>query len=361
MVEISDIELFEKAAQGELSKGKNDVFVRRLAEDADFKANYENYKKIVTAIKQQQHYEELMVVLNESYKSKDWAAPAVEIESATSPIKYWLITAILLIVAVVVSFFIARAIYAGEERLADEESVSDQSEVVDSQPPEDQEVKVSDQTVEPTIDEPESTEPIPQKATPTAFMIAGSGYFITQYSAVNDARSLRLRQNDTTEYKVDMVVHDTDLNIAVLRLEQGQVNSLSSLPFRLATTQAFANTEVMVVGRNGQLVNREGVISALESNGSFNHYELEIDDAPEFSGAAVISKNGNIVAIGISQSDGAMQYLKSTHVVGMLARSTGEPGMDDYIPAANNRLAGLEREDQLERIAPFVLEVIKFY
>lgn len=358
MLEIKDIEVYEKAAKGDLPKAQNEVFIRRLAEDAEFKANYEKYKKIVTAIQQQQHYEELMVVLNENFKSNDWAAPAVEIESGTSAIKHWVITAILLVIAVVISFFITRSIYSGEEKVLGE---SDQSEVVDAQPSDDLEVEASDRIEETPTEEPAITDQMPPNATSTAFMIAGSGYFITQYSAVSDARSLRLRQNDTTEFKVDMVTHDTDLDIAVLRIEQGQRNSLPSLPFRLATTQAFANTEVMVVGRNGQLRYHESVISALESNGSFKHYAVEIDNDPEFSGAPVISKNGNIVAIGISKAEGGMQYVKSTHIVGMLARSTGEPGMEDYIPAANNRLAGLERPDQVERIAPFVLEVIKFY
>lgn len=357
MAEISDIELFEKAAQGELPKARNDVFVRRLAEDADFKADYEKYKEIVSAIQQQQHYEKLMVVLNECYKSKDWAAPAVEIERSPTGLKHWVITAILLIIAVVVTFFVARAIYTGEST----EKESEQPEVVESQAQDEETTVASDQPEEPVTDETPATDPVEVKTKPTAFMISGSGYFITQHSAVSDARSLRLRQNDTIEYKVDMVTHDPELDIAVLRLEQDQRSALQGLPFRLATTQAFANTEVMVVSRNGQLDYRESTISALESEGSFKLYELEMDDDPGFAGAPVISKNGNIVAIGISDEEGDIQYVKSTHIVGLLARSTGEPGMEDYVPAANNRLAGFERPDQVERIAPYVLEVIKFY
>lgn len=358
MAEISDIELFEKAAHGELSKARNDVFVRRLAEDADFKADFEKYKEIVSAIKQQQHYEELMVVLSESYKSKDWAAPAVEIESTPTSLKHWMITAILLVIAVVVTFFIARALYSKGESVAE---VTVQSEVVESPPSTEQAVEASDPPEEPITEESTEADPVADKTPPTAFMISSSGYFITQYSTVSDARSLRLRQNDTIEYKVDLVMHDQELNIAVLRLEQGQRRALSGLPFRLATTQAFANTEVMVVGRDGQLEYRESTISALESEGSFKLYELDMGEDPGYAGAPVISKNGNIVAIGVSDENGDVHYVKSTHIVGLLARSTGEPGMEDYIPAANNRLAGLERPDQVERITPYILEVIKFY
>lgn len=357
MAEIGDIELFEKAAKGELSKAKNDVFVRRLAEDVDFKADFEKYKEIVSAVQQQQHYEELMVVLSESYKSKDWAAPAVEIENTPTSLKHWVITAILLVAAIVVTFFVARAIYSGGESV---EAVSEQSEVVESQPTAAQEVVVSDQPEEPITDETPATDSVADKISPTAFMIASSGYFITQYSAVSDARSLRLRQNDTIEYKVDMVMHDPELDIAVLRLERNQIRALSDVPFRLATTQAFANTEVMVVGRKGELEYRESTISALESEGSFKLYELEMDGDLGYAGAPVISKNGNIVAIGVLD-DGVAQYVKSTHIVGLLARSAEEFGMEDYVPSANNRLAGLERPDQVERITPYVLEVVKFY
>ena len=115
------------------------------------------------------------------------------------------------------------------------------------------------------------------------------------------------------------------------------------------------------MGRSGELGSEIGNINALESDGSFKHYDISIEDGDRFNGGPVISKNGNIVAMVSGEEDSLASFVKSTHLVGMLARNANDAGMEGYLPAADNRLAGLERQAQQERVAPFVLEVIRFY
>lgn len=357
MIAFEDIALFEKAYADELSAEEQEAFTKRLREDGVFKTNFDKFKEVVEAIKEQQNYEDLMVVLNDCHKSRDWAAPGEPIVSTQRSVLPWLVALALVLAAVVATFFITRSIYHESEDSAGpvvEESLSP------STSPEPVNDRVDTDTLEHASTDLVSAGP-EEWPNPTAFLIGQSGYFLTAYSAIADARSLRLRQNDTTDYKVEIVVYDPELDVAVLRLADGQWPREKRLPFRIATTQAFANTEVMAIGRDNTLDSAISNIDALEAGGSFKRYALNIASPYRFRGGPVISKNGNIVAIVTMLPDSTAAFVKSTHLVGMLARNANQPGMEDYIPAANNRLAGLQRAQQMDRVAPYILEVIRFY
>lgn len=356
MVTFEDISLFERALNGELSKEENEVFSKRLAKDSDFKENYEKFKQIVGDIKQQQNYQDLMVVLNESYKSRDWSASTEGIETERPRFLICGLCILGIIAAIIITFFITRAYYADES--VAEESI-EQSPTVDDQA---EEIGVAEEAdAEVVTEEEEPAEEVTTDVNPTAFMISQGGYFLTQYQPISEAKSLRLRQNDTIEYRAEVVLTDLALDVAILHVSNSAEIAGNRLPYRLATTQAFAGTEVMAVVRSGDLSHESGSILALESNDTFDHYDVDLTDGELMAGGPVISRNGNIVAMVTVSPDGEVNYVKSTHLVGLLARNADAAGLREYMPAASNNLAGLERSAQLERIEPFVLEVIRFY
>ena len=361
MVAPEDILLFEKANKGELNPEEMAAFEQRLSKDKGLQEAFEKYQQIIRDIKQQQHYEDLMVVLNEQYKSRNWSVAPEETEFRKSPYLIWILVAVGLIGAVILTYAITRSMYVGT---AETEQVSQDMNGENGTTGESGEAGVSDEmeavpeaeTEEIAEEESAATDP-----NPTAFMISQNGYFLTQFSAVRDARFLRLRQNDTIEYKVEVVLSDATLDIAVLKLLNDDWKRTNRLPYRLATTQAFPNTEIMAVGRAGDLRNENGNITSLDENGAFEFYSVEITEGARFKGGPVISKNGNIVAIVTTNEAGEPRFVKSTNLVGMLARNANDPSLSDYLPSGSNNLAGQERPDQLNRIKPFMLEVIRFY
>lgn len=357
MAEFNDIELFEQAMRDKLSPEHAELFNRRIEKDGAFRADFEKFRTVIKNIRQQKRYEELLVLLNENYKSRDWSTDPVKTNFSKSRLILGVVTAVVVVGAAIVAFSLTR-------NLPEHEVAANQSTIEDTaEPP-----KVPGENtlaVEASSGQPEemttTDSAVVEEGNPSAFMINQKGYFITQYKPISEARFLRLRQNDTTEYKAEMVLYDQELDVAVLRLNNGSWNSSNRLPYRLATTQAYQNTAIMAVGRKGgELLHKDGTITALEKDGSFNFYDVELDTEAEFAGGPVISKNGNVVAF-ISVTDEGTNVIKSTHLVGLLARSADDPDMADYLHETNNRLAALEREVQLERIDPFVLEVIRFY
>ncbi len=349
-----DIELFERAYRGELLPEQEETFNHRIESDSDFRLRYEKFGRLVNNIRQQKRYEELMVLLNENYKSRDWSTDAVSDHRA----KYQLL-ALIAVVAVIVGVVVlvwnlnkngSQVIQTEEPRVA--ESYSEQESVlVDAEADVDPSVATSEEQVDETA---------ASGSNPTAFMISQKGYFITQYSPLREAKFFRLRQNDSTEYRAEIVLQDQGLDVAVLRLTDAW-NSENRLPYRLATTQAYQNTEIMATARKGgKMVYTEGLITALNKDGVFDYYAVELADAEALSGGPVISKNGNVVAILVATDEG-VQIVKSTYLVGLLAQNASDPRLADYLPETNNRLAGVERVEQLQRLEPFVLEVIRFY
>lgn len=358
MADLKDIELFEKHRRGSLSEMEIEAFENRLKSDDDFADCFRRYEQVIADIKQQQTYENLMVELDEVHKTNDWSAPTSEIMQSNKQSYGWLLCLLAVLAAATIAFFVARSIYSSNSSASTELPRETEEASFATEPG-----ALEPDTVVASVQKPISAVEAEQtQPNPTAFMISESGYFVAQYSAIKTARSLRLRQNDTTEYKVKMLFNDPELDVAVLRLSEGSWPRKSRLPYRLATTQAFANTEVMAVARSGEMAFGLGHIKALESNGIRDFYSVELQEgAPiPMSGGALLSRNGNVVAF-IRSADDSSEFVKSTELVGLLARHASDPEMADYLPAADNRLAGLEREFQRQKMEPFVLEVIQFY
>lgn len=365
MIEEKDIILFERSLAGKLNEDEQEKFDERLAADRQFKSNFEKYKAVIKTIRQHENYQDLMILLNENFKSQDWSVPPPVRERQQRFWIHWALTLALIILAVLLTWWFTRGEGETTNQSAENTTKTEQlAEPVDESYIEPSELGAS-QIAADSLQEQEVEVNDSESEAMTAFMIGDKGYFLTQYSKISDARFLRLRQNDTLDFRVEIVVHDASLDLAVLKFLEGEGLIGIRVPYRLATTQAYSGTPVMSVARKpGQgLFFTEGNINALESDGGLGQYEIEWPDEDNAlqPGSPLISKNGNVVGIVTSADNDRLEFVKSTHVVGFLARNANDPALGDYIPTAANRLAGLERRDQLERLESFVLEVVKFY
>lgn len=356
MVEIEDIKLFEKAVDERLTAEETESFQQRLSKNARFRANYEKYRQIILAVHEQQHYDALNVLLEENYKARNWALSQEELKNQRT---FW---PLLLGGSLILILIIASVFWLSREPSPDEEltETRPQTEQVVQEKQSDTDPVAPQANAEESSTEQESAqgEGQPGVKNPTAFLIGQSGFFLTQYSSVKNARSLRIRHSDSTEYKVDLAFADSLLDIAVLKIVSGTWPTSLRLPYRLATTRALTGTEVMVVHQHSLQNFSEGVLVAANEGHPDHEYVVEPQLDVEISGGLVISRNGNVVAIAIS-ANGGTKFIKSTYLVGTLSANAQQ--LEGYRPGIDNRLAGLEREEQIQRIAPFLFEVIRFY
>ncbi len=365
MIEEKDIILFERSLAGRLSDDEQQKFDERLTAQKQFKSNFEKYKAVIKTIGQHENYQDLMVLLNENFKSQDWSVPPPVRERQQRFWIHWAITITLILLAVLLTWWFTRGeAETTAQSTKSEVSAESSSERTDQSNSEPAEVAANQIAVD-SIEQQELEVNDSDNEVLTAFMIGDKGYFLTQYSTISDARFLRLRQNDTLDFRAEMVVYDASLDLAVLKFLEGEGLSGIRVPYRLATTQSYEGTAVMSVSRKpGQgLLFTEGTINALESEGELEQYAIEWpeDENALQPGSPLISKNGNVVGIVTSAGSDRLEFIKSTRIVGFLARNANDPELGNYIPTAANRLAGLERRDQVERLESFVLEVVKFY
>jgi hypothetical protein len=357
MASIEDIALFESFSQGKLHESDLENFQKRLKDSPAFKSDYEKYLLVLESVKQQQAFKKRIVQFNEWYKEKDRFAARLnsdEIQPAGgAPLIPIVLTAIVSI-GLTALFFIfffssssnSESVIADEIEPVEIENVTEDAIVA----------KVAD-TISQVIEQPEA---VAEKLVINTFMISQSGYFLTQYSKIKDAKSYRIWSPDSSSYKATLVHYDLLLDLALLKVDKSEIKNKGTLVFRLATTQAGSETEVMAVAFQEELDSFKGEILKDESVDSNSLYGTDIRFDDNCTSVPVISKNGNIVGVGL-QKEGNIEILKSLVVVAWLNKSVEDGKLPDYIMSTENRLSGLESQDQLKRLSPFVGKVLLFY
>jgi len=358
MVSLEDIALFENFEAGKLNEKQLEDFKQKLDSDAAFKSNYQKYLSVIKSVKHQHKYKERIQLFNDFFKSKERSVSrhisTNESSTGSFPVKAVIFSSLIAIVLTLAAvFFIMPLIQKdGTDEVVE---TSAEVEVVEK---EIAPVPVAADTTETTV-VPATPEP-PVQLTINAFMISQSGYFLTQYSKIKDSKSLRILGADTMSRKVDLIHFDTGLDLAVLKAEKADIKHLGTLVFRLATTQASPDTDIMLSYYFEAVKSINGKITVNETTAPGATYSTDISFNEHCIGAPIISKNGNVIGMALQKGE-QFEIVKSTELVAWLNRAAAEGKLPDYMPTTENRLSGLERPDQLNRLTPFLNKVLLFY
>lgn len=358
MASIENIALFEKFNSGKLSDNERQEFEERLKNNSGFNAEYLKYLSVLEAVKSQQLFQEQMKTFNERFKSKDRSVTGLastKSQSTGAPILAILVTAIISILLTGLAFFFL--FFAGET--SNQKNV-EQPEIEHSEQTTNQ-TQASELATDTTAKKEEVLkEPEVIPASINAFMISQSGYFITQYSKIKEAKSIRLLSVSESNIKAEVVYFDENRDLAILKAEADDVKPLGALAYRLATTKAGSGTDLMAAYFQNGVNPLYGKIIEPEEGNSDIYYPTDLDFNENCASAPAISKNGNVVGVIISAGTEYRLY-KSTELVNWLAATAAEGKIPGYVLSDNNRLSGLERPDQLQRMTPFIFRVLLFY
>jgi len=358
MASIENIALFEKYNSGKLSDDDRQEFEERLKSNSGFKAEYEKYLSVLEAVKSQQLFQEQMQSFNERFKSKDRSVSGLastESSSGGVPVLAIFLTAVVsILITGLVCFFLMFSNDTGEQKVSEQRDAENAEQTI-----------LQEESIELVADstdqkEEEAKEPMVKPVSINAFMISQSGYFISQYSKIKEAKSIRLLSAGESNLKAEVVYFDEKLDLVVLKAETADVKPLGTLAYRLATTKAGAGTDLMAVYFQNGVKPLYGKIVEPEEGDSDIYYPTDIDFNENCTSAPVISKNGNVVGMVVSAGSEFRLY-KSTELVNWLLAAAAEGKLPDYKYADNNRLSGIERPDQLTRMTPFVFRVLLFY
>lgn len=204
-----------------------------------------------------------------------------------------------------------------------------------------------------------NTPAVDASTTGTGFAISNDGYFVTNYHVTEGADSIYI-VSDNKYYRAYLVNYDAQTDIALLKVEnKGFRFSKTEVPYSIAGKKAAIGTYIYTLGfPEDEITYNEGYISARNGYaGDPMQYRLEVPSKPGQSGAPVIDKAGNLVAIVSgkeSQSKGTTYAVSSGALLNLLQNVPKEVKL--HLPKVN-RLTKLSREEQVEKLQSYTFSV----
>lgn len=193
----------------------------------------------------------------------------------------------------------------------------------------------------------------------TGFALTNDGFVATNYHVVKDARSIFIQTADNS-YKAYLVAFEPAADVAILKIEDKAFRfGKSPLPYALSTRISGLGQKVFTIGfPQDDLVYNEGYISCESGYGGDSaSYQLEMTANPGQSGAPVIDKYGNIVALVTGKQSNTSGTTYAVHADAVLQLVRTLPKNTNLHLSGNNRLRGLERTEQVSRLRDYICAV----
>lgn len=201
----------------------------------------------------------------------------------------------------------------------------------------------------------------------SAFAINNNGYVLTSWHMVNGADSIFI-QNDNMERALTKIIfNDPALDIAVLKIENGELSENWQVPFSFNTKSAEVGEEVYTLGYpRKEVVYGEGSLSSLSGyNNDTVMYQISIPVNPGNSGGPVIDSKGNIIGVirgKMTSSEGTGFAIKSTEILRSISAIEGDSTNSELIlkTSKSSALKKLKRSEQIKRLNPYVFNVLVY-
>lgn len=150
-----------------------------------------------------------------------------------------------------------------------------------------------------TIKNNVTTPPISYKTGGSGFMIDGKGFIVTNAHVVENARDIAVQNFKGDVYKARVVLEDKDRDIAILKIEDVNFKTLSSLPYAISKSSADLAEPIFTLGypRN-EIVYGEGYLSAKTGfKGDTLSCQIEVAANSGNSGSPILNGKGEVIGI----------------------------------------------------------------
>jgi S1-C subfamily serine protease len=194
--------------------------------------------------------------------------------------------------------------------------------------------------------------------TGTGFAIDPSGYVMTSYHVISDAKSITVSNEKIQSLNMKIVYSNPELDLAVLKVDQDSFGSFGEIPFSVRRSVADPGEKVYTLGfPREDLVFGEGSISSYTGfEGDTAAYQISIPVNPGNSGGPLFDNQGNLIGIisgRNTSAEGASFAVKLRWIANDLNSNSSEK---INLPVRKN-LRSVDRASQVKRIKDFVFVV----
>ena len=213
-----------------------------------------------------------------------------------------------------------------------------------------------------TVQEPKAPA-TPIKSGGTGFLIDEKGYLITNAHVVEGSQAVVVQNDKRHEFRASIVHINRENDIAILKIEDEDFKSYSSIPYSFKKNGAELGEQLFTLGYpRDEIVYNEGYMSALTGyNGDTLSCQIGVSANPGNSGGPVFNKNGEVIGIintRQTQADGVVFAVNSKNIFNTVDSIMRADSSANHLKLPlTSQVKGMDRVQQIRKITDFVFMV----
>ncbi len=189
-------------------------------------------------------------------------------------------------------------------------------------------------------------------------MIDTKGYLVTNAHVIAGASQIAI-QNNRGEYLVKVVYKDPTRDLAILKVEDENFKSYSSLPYGFSKQAGKLAEPIFTLGYpRSEVVYSQGYLSARTGyNGDTLSCQIEIAANRGNSGSPILNKKGEIIGILNGRQTDAQGFafaVQSKYILAVIDSMKKEMEITSVRIPSRSLISGMDRTEQVKRVQAYV-------
>jgi serine protease Do len=199
----------------------------------------------------------------------------------------------------------------------------------------------------------------------TGFLIDPKGYLVTSAHVIANADSVYVVNQKGEYFKTTVLVSNDNTDVAILKIEDPQFESLKNLPYGFRKAGADLGEPIFTLGfPRSEIVYNEGYLSAKTGyNGDTIAYQIAISANPGNSGGPIFNDQGEVIGVLSGKQTNAEGVVFSSRAINIY-RAIQEIEDKSDLPAlklpATSAVRNLNRVQKVKKMESCIFNVMSY-